>query len=188
MTGSALDDEERFSFFPADGSNAVPGRTRDAVTLTDRRLLGTMSLRQHFLLKEIDMIRHGIRLLMLLAVLALAGPALAGNPAAPLSTPELSKMIGGGKKNTIVFFLNPLGGPCAAQKRILEQLQKDRGNNFNIAFVSTMKQEDTRAFYDYGVRSLPTVVLVDRKGLVNRYFPPGIQSYETLAAALDGAK
>lgn len=134
------------------------------------------------------MVRHGIKFLILLAALVIAGQAAAGNPAAPLSTPELSRMISSGKKNTIVFFLNPLGGPCAEQKRILEQLLKDRGNNFNIAYVSTMKQEDTKAFYDYGVRNLPTVVLVDRKGMVSRYFSPGIQSYQSLAAALDGAK
>ena len=132
------------------------------------------------------MAQHILRTFLLLAVLVFpSGQAAAGNPAAPLSTPELQKMIGEGKKSTIVFFLNPLGGPCAAQKQILEQLRKDRGNKFNIAYVSTMKQEDTKAFYDYGVRNLPTIVLVDRQGNVARYFSPGIQRYETLAAALD---
>jgi hypothetical protein len=51
-----------------------------------------------------------------------------------------------------------------------------------------MKVEDQRAFYDYGVRSLPMVVLVNKAGMISRVFPPGIQNYETLAAALDGEK
>jgi len=46
---------------------------------------------------------------------------------------------------------------------------------------------DQQAFYDYGVRNLPTMVLVDSKGKISRAFPPGIQTYEALAAALDGA-
>ena len=51
-----------------------------------------------------------------------------------------------------------------------------------------MKQEDQKGFYEYGVRSLPTLVLVDKSGKVRKFFPPGIQSYETLVAALDGIK
>lgn len=121
----------------------------------------------------------------LVLALLTAGPVLAGNAAAPLSTPELREMIASGKKNTIVFFLNPLGGPCRAQNRILRKLVKDRRDSFNVALVSTENPKDRKAFYDYGVRNLPTIVLVDKSGSVSRFFPPGIQSYETLAAALD---
>ncbi len=134
---------------------------------------------------------NGTKAVMTLAVvllLAAAGQAKAGSTMAPLSTTELKQTIGAGKKNTVVFFINPMGGPCKAQKQVLEQLQKDRGSNFNIAYVNALKEENQRAFYDYGVRSLPTVVLVDKQGKISRFFPPGIQSYETLAAALDGIK
>lgn len=112
----------------------------------------------------------------------------AGSTPAPRSTPELQKIIGAGNKSTVVFFLNPAGGPCRAQNEVLQKLYQDRGGNFNVAFVSTMKPEDQQAFYDYGVRNLPTVVLVDRSGKISRNFPPGIQSYEALAAGLDGIK
>lgn len=123
----------------------------------------------------------------LVAVL-LAAAAWAGNPAAPLSTPELQQAISPGKKNTVVFFQNPQGGPCRAQNEILQKLLKDRRGAFNIASVSTMRPEDQRAFYEYGVRNLPTLVLVDKSGKIGRFFPPGIQSYETLAGALDALK
>ena len=51
-----------------------------------------------------------------------------------------------------------------------------------------MKQEDQKAFYDYGVRSLPSLVLVDKSGKIARVFAPGIQTIETLTSALDGLK
>ena len=51
-----------------------------------------------------------------------------------------------------------------------------------------MNQNDQKAFYDYGVRSLPSLVLVDKAGNVSKVFPPGIQSIETISAALDGLK
>ena len=126
--------------------------------------------------------------LSLIATLLTAGLALAGDQAAPLSTPELKQVIGSGKKNTLVFFQNPMGGPCRTQKEVLQKLQQDRKNNFNIANVSTMKPEDQKAFYDYGIRNLPMLVLVDKQGNISRVFPPGIQSYEALTAALDGLR
>ncbi|MDH4161180.1 MAG: thioredoxin family protein [Nitrospirota bacterium] len=128
-----------------------------------------------------------IVMLFLAAGLMIAQSALAAETA-PLSTPELKQAIGAGKKNTVVFFINPNGGPCKAQKEILVQLQKDRKGNFNIAYVDAMNQANQKAFYDYGVRSLPTVVVVDGKGKIAKYFPPGIQSYDVLAKTLDSIK
>lgn len=110
----------------------------------------------------------------------------AGSTPAPLSTPELKQVLGAGKK-TVVFFLNPQGGPCIAQNEVLAKLHQDRRGNFSIAYVNAMNPADQQAFYDYGVRSLPTVVLVDSKGKISRNFPPGIQTYEAMAKALDGA-
>lgn len=126
-------------------------------------------------------------LFLIVLFAATAGPAQAGSQAAPLSTPELRQAIGAGKK-TLVFFLNPNGGPCRVQNDILTQLQKDKKNSFTIAYVNAMNPDHQRAFYDYGVRSLPMLVLVDKSGNIGRVFPPGIQRYETLEAALEGAK
>jgi thioredoxin 1 len=126
-------------------------------------------------------------IIMGFVLMAAVNQAQAGSPTAPLSTPEIKQSISSGKK-TIIFFLNPNGGPCRAQNEVLTALLKDRKNNFNIAYVSALQQENQRAFYDYGVRGLPSLVLVDGSGKINRVFPPGIQSYEALAAALDGVK
>jgi thioredoxin 1 len=125
---------------------------------------------------------------IVLAFLAAGCESGKSAPAAPLSTPELQKTIGAGGKSTIVFFLNPQGGPCQMQNGVLEKLYKDRGGNFNVAYVSSLKPENEKAFYDYGVRNLPSMVLVNKDGKIDRVFPPGIQSYETIAAALESAK
>jgi len=125
-------------------------------------------------------------LFFITAMMTAAAPSAgAGDTIAPLSTSELKQVIGSGNKNTIVFFLNPSGGPCRAQDEILQKLGKDRKNNFNIVYVSATQAANQQAFYDYGVRSLPTLVLVGKSGKIGRVFPPGIQTYETLAAALD---
>ena len=132
--------------------------------------------------------RRSLIFLSLLAALALgAGQVQAAATAAPLSTPELKQTIGAGKK-TVVFFLNTQGGPCRAQNEIVQKLLKDRKGNFSVAYVDAMKAENQRAFYDYGVRNLPQLVLVDSMGKIAQFFPPGIQSYEALAMALDGTK
>ncbi len=129
-----------------------------------------------------------VMFLALAAVMPATAAVWAADVAAPLSTPELKQMIGAGKKTTVVFFLNPNGGPCRAQNEILQKLSNERKGSFNIAYVSALQEENRQAFYDYGVRSLPSLVIVGRNGKISRVFPPGIQSYEALAAALDGAK
>lgn len=128
-----------------------------------------------------------VAFISLLFALLLTGAGIAGT-AAPLSTQELRQVISSGKKSTIVFFQNPQGAPCMAQKEILQKLHKARKGNFNISNVSTMNPADERAFYEYGIRGLPSLVLVDKNGNISRVFPPGIQDAETLASALDGLK
>lgn len=125
--------------------------------------------------------------LLTLSILGTASISMAA-ATAPLSTPELKQTIGTSGKATLIFFQNPYGGPCKSQKVILDKLQKDKKAGFNIASVNAMNQNDQKAFYDYGVRSLPTLVLVDKSGKIARVFPPGIQSQETISAALDGLK
>ena len=126
--------------------------------------------------------------ILIAAFLTLSGSAFAGGVTAPVSTPELKQTIGANGKSTLVFFQNPNGNPCKMQKTILDKLYSDRKGNFNIAPVSTTKQEDQKAFYDYGIRSLPSLVLVDKTGRIAQVFAPGIQSIETLTSALNGLK
>lgn len=132
--------------------------------------------------------RNVICTILTAAALISAGVAVAGATPAPLSTPELKQTIGSNGKATLVFFQNPYGGPCKAQKAILDKLLQDKKAGFNIVSVNAMNQNDQKAFYDYGVRSLPSLVLVDKNGTIGRVFPPGIQTNETLTSALDRLK
>ena len=126
---------------------------------------------------------------MITAILIITATfSLAANSVAPLSTQELKKTIASNGKPTLVFFQNPNGGPCKAQKVELDKLAAQRKGAFNIANVSTLNQDDQRAFYDYGIRNLPSLVLVDKAGKIGRVFPPGIQSLEAISSALDGLK
>jgi thioredoxin 1 len=127
-------------------------------------------------------------IIVLLAVTFFATAALVSAATkAPLSTPVLSQAIGKGKP-VLVFFQNPNGGPCKAQQQVLDKLTEKRKGTFTIAPVNAMEQNDQKAFYDYGVRSLPSLVLVDKAGAISKVFPPGIQSIETITSALDGLK
>ncbi|MHB8058665.1 MAG: thioredoxin family protein [Desulfuromonadaceae bacterium] len=132
--------------------------------------------------------KKSIIALITAAVLAAATLSLAAGPAAPLSTPTLKKTIASNGKPTLIFFENPNGAPCRMQKALLDLLVEKRKNNFNLASVSTLVKNDQKGFYDYGVRSLPTLVLVDKAGRIGKVFPPGIQSIESIALALDGLK
>jgi len=99
---------------------------------------------------------------------------------APLSTPALKATIASNGKPTLVFFLNPMGAPCQEQKVELDKLVAQQNGKFNLANVSVMDQGARQAFYDYGVRSLPSLVLVDKVGNISKVFAPGIQSIETI--------
>ena len=132
--------------------------------------------------------KHRIVVAITAALFASSTLALAANPTAPLSTPELKNTIASKGKPTLIFFQNPNGGPCKAQKVVLDTLIVQRKGSFNIANVNAMNQSDQKAFNDYGVRSLPSLVLVDRAGKINRIFPPGIQNSEAISSALDGLK
>ncbi len=132
--------------------------------------------------------KHSLTIVITAVLFALSTAAMAANLAAPLSTAELKNTITANGKPTLVFFQNPNGGPCKAQKAVLDKLTEQRKGKFNVANVSTLNQNDQRAFYDYGVRSLPTLILVDKAGKISRAFSPGIQSMETLSSALDGLK
>lgn len=121
-----------------------------------------------------------------LSIIATSSMAIAA-PTAPLSTPALKQNVGKTGKPTLIFFQNPYGGPCKAQKVQLDQLTAKR-KDFGIVPINAMDQNDQKAFYDYGVRSLPSLVLVDKTGKISKVFPPGIQSVDSISAALNGLK
>lgn len=77
-----------------------------------------------------------------------------------------------------------MGAPCQAQKAELDKLAPQQKSKFNLTNVSVMDPNARQAFYDYGVRSLPSLVLIDKVGNISKVFAPGIQSAETINTAV----
>lgn len=126
--------------------------------------------------------------LIIAAIFTLAGCSSSSDKiAAPLSTPEIQKAAASGKKS-VIFFINPSGQPCRIQDEILRQLHSDKKMSFNLVHVETMNHEHQKAFYDYGIRSLPSVVILDSKGAISKHLSPGIQPYDILARELDNTR
>jgi len=79
------------------------------------------------------------------------------------------------KKGALLFFMNPNGRPCQMQNEIIVKT-KSITDKTNIVYISTSVPEDRKKFYTYGVRALPSLILVDDAGTVVKRFTPGIKS------------
>lgn len=73
-------------------------------------------------------------------------------------------------------------GPCKTQDSILEDLKADR-DDFEIEKVDV--DENQELANDYQVRSLPTIVVEDENGVVERFI--GVTQREDIEAAIDAA-
>lgn len=87
---------------------------------------------------------------------------------------------------TMMFFLNPNGRPCKRQIEILNEMSEQlKAKNIEVKYVSTEKMNsDGPIFMQYGVRALPTIILVDEKGAEKKRFSPGVQSQVALLEAI----
>jgi thiol-disulfide isomerase/thioredoxin len=84
----------------------------------------------------------------------------------------------------ILFFMNPNGHPCQMQKAILEEIQDSLAPLAKITYIKTTEAKDRDAFETYGIRGLPSLIIVDKNGQELERFTPGIQSKEDILAAL----
>lgn len=85
---------------------------------------------------------------------------------------------------TLVFFMNPNGRPCQMQNAILEDSKKEWASSAKVKYVSTDVPADREAFYQYGIRSLPSLIVLDRAGKEVKRFSPGIQGADVLVPFL----
>ncbi len=88
----------------------------------------------------------------------------------------------------ILFFINPHGRPCLIQLSILDEMKDKLADLATVKQVSTIVPEDRATYYKYGVRALPSLILVDNSGKEIKRFPPGIQSEKTILEALNSQK
>jgi len=79
------------------------------------------------------------------------------------------------EKPKLLAFLNPNGMPCQQQIEILNQVNGKLPPTIAVKKVLTTNEQDLSLFYQYGVRSLPSLILVNGKGEVINRLSPGIQ-------------
>ena len=85
---------------------------------------------------------------------------------------------------TILFFMNPNGHPCQMQNAILDGIKDSLAGKATIKYIKTTEDSDRDAFDSYGIRGLPSLIIVDINGKELKRFSPGIQSKEDILAAL----
>jgi len=74
-------------------------------------------------------------------------------------------------------------GPCKTQDPILEELESDWEDRFEVEKVNVDEQQDVAN--EYQVRSLPTLIVENDDGIVERFV--GVTQRENLEAALEQA-
>lgn len=87
-------------------------------------------------------------------------------------------------KKQILFFMNPNGQPCQMQLSIIEKMKLKLENVAAITFIKTTESKDQQLFQKYGIRGLPSLIIVDSSGKEIHRFTPGIQEEKTILTVL----
>jgi len=74
-------------------------------------------------------------------------------------------------------------GPCKTQDPILEELEEDWSGRFDVEKIDVDDQQDVAN--EYQVRSIPTLVIENEDGIVERFV--GVTQREQIEAALEKA-
>jgi hypothetical protein len=133
--------------------------------------------------------RSFVRIVLLAAFVA-APVALAAEKAAPpKASPAAAKAQptaapAPAPKPTLIFFMNPAGRPCQMQDQILTDSKAQWEPLATLRYVRTDTAADQDAFYKYGVRSLPNLILVGPDGKEIRRYSPGIQSADSVLSGI----
>jgi len=89
-------------------------------------------------------------------------------------------------KPTLLFFLLPSGGPCKAQDKILkEEVLPKYKDSIETQYIKADDQSSQNTFYEYGVRSIPLIIILDKDGKTSKRFTPGIQDSKYIIEELD---
>ena len=89
-------------------------------------------------------------------------------------------------KPTLIFFMNPAGRPCQTQEEILKESRAKWEPFATLRYVRTDVSADRDVFYQYGIRSLPNLLLVGPDGKEIHRYSPGIQPAETILSGISG--
>jgi len=84
----------------------------------------------------------------------------------------------------IVFFWLPTGVPCQQQDKTLQAMEKDNPN-LKVTRVDVSDQTSSSLANKYGIRSVPSIVVLGEEGKTVKQFAPGIQTEATLKKYLN---
>jgi hypothetical protein len=114
----------------------------------------------------------------LLAVLAIATSTVAGcartEAASPPQVVAPRAPLAG--RPRLVFFMNPNGRPCQMQDQVLRGMAAELGPRADVVYYRTTEPGDLARFDQFGIRSLPQLVVTDQGGAELRRATPGILS------------
>ena len=79
----------------------------------------------------------------------------------------------------IVFFWLPSGAPCQQQDKILQALEKEKPK-LKVTRVDVNDPASSVLANKYGIRTVPSSVILDEKGATIKQFTPGVQTEATL--------
>ena len=74
-------------------------------------------------------------------------------------------------------------GPCKTQDPILEEIEEDWGERFELVQIDV--DEEQNVANEYQVRSLPTLIVENDDGIVERFV--GVTQREDIETALEDA-
>jgi thioredoxin 1 len=87
-------------------------------------------------------------------------------------------------KASLYFFINPAGRPCQMQDQILSESRAQWEPLATLRYARTDVPADRELFYKFGVRALPSLILVGTDGKELKRFSPGIQPAETVVSGV----
>jgi len=121
---------------------------------------------------------HRNAALLLVAVATVATGCSRGDAAVPAAQAPMSSHAQGttGSLPRLVFFMNPNGMPCQMQDRVLREMGAELTARAEVVYYKTTEPADIARFQEYGIRSLPLLVVTDASGRELRRATPGIHS------------
>ena len=109
--------------------------------------------------------------------------ATANKPSAVKSTTPDTKPVVTPTRQ-ILFFMNPNGRPCQMQLSILDGMKTKLSTLATVKYFKTTETADRDKFAEYGIRGLPSLIILDQSGKELKRFTPGIQDEGTILSAL----
>ena len=91
-------------------------------------------------------------------------------------------------KKQLLFFLNPNGRPCQMQDAIIKEMSTTLSDVATVKYIKTTDRDDYPTFRTYGIRGLPSLIILDENGKELKRFTPGVQSAETILSGMNVKK